>query len=178
MTHTLRNGAALLALVTPLALGACGVPQSEYDALKTQNEQLQQQLAEARSHTARLQEAVKYTVNSDLLFPSGSWQMSGRGKEIIARLAEKLAPTQQHHLLVNGYTDNVPVGPTLAAQGITSNQVLSERRAENVRDFLISQGVNQDLVTAQGYGEADPVAPNDTPADRAKNRRVVLELAP
>jgi len=178
MRSRLTHAAALITLAAPLALAACGVSQSDYDALKAQNQQLTQQLDAANAQIARLQGAIKYTVNSDLLFPSGGWQMSDSGKQIIARLAQKLAPTQQNHLLVNGYTDNEPIGPALMAQGVTSNQILSEKRAENVMQFLISQGVNPNLVSAHGYGEADPVASNATPEGRAKNRRVELELAP
>ena len=88
-----------------------------------------------------------------------------------------MAPTQQNKLLVNGYTDNAPIGPTLQRQGITSNQVLSQKRAENVMQFLISQGVKPDLVAAQGFGDADPIASNDTAKGRAQNRRVELTLA-
>lgn len=178
MRCRLTHAAALISVAIPLLLSACGVPQSDYDALKTQNQQLTAQLAAANAQVARLQGAIKYTVNSDLLFPSGGWQMSDRGKEVIARLARKLAPTQANHLLVNGYTDNVPIGPALMQQGITSNQVLSQKRAENVVQFLISQGVNANLVSAHGYGQSDPVASNATAEGRAKNRRVVLELAP
>ena len=76
----------------------------------------------------------------------------------------------------NGYTDNAPIGPGLKQQGITSNQELSQKRADSVMEYLISQGVKPDLVSAHGYGEADPVAPNDTTQGRAKNRRVELTL--
>jgi chemotaxis protein MotB len=84
---------------------------------------------------------------------------------------------QQTKIMVNGYTDNVPIGPGLMSQGITSNQVLSQKRAENVMQFLISQGVRPSLVSAKGFGEADPVASNDTPEGQAQNRRVELTLA-
>ncbi len=171
-------------LLATMAVAGC-VSQSAYDALKTQNDQLQQQvteqsaeLAAAKAQVARLQGAIKYTVNSDLLFRSGSWEMSDRGKQIIANFAHKLAPTQQNKLVVNGYTDNAPIGPALQQQGVTSNEILSQKRADSVMQFLISQGLNSDLVTAKGYGEADPVASNDTAKGRAQNRRVELTLAP
>jgi chemotaxis protein MotB len=70
----------------------------------------------------------------------------------------------------------VPIGPELAAQGITSNQQLSLMRAQAVMNYLVSQGVNPATLTAQGMGEADPVASNDTPQGRAQNRRVELTL--
>ena len=169
-------------LFSILLLGGC-VSQSDYDALKAQNQQLQSQVATQQSELdankaqiARLQGAIAYTVNSEALFPSGSTQMSPAGQRLISQFASRLAPTQTAHLLIKGYTDNAPVGPALQRQGITDNQVLSQKRAEAVRDYLISQGSKPDLIEAQGFGEADPVASNDTAAGRAKNRRVVLTL--
>src|SRR6516165_4715845 len=163
-------------------LSAC-VSQSAYDQLQTQNQQLQQQnatlsaqVAADKTQICRLQGAIKYTVNSDLLFPSGGWQMSDRGRQIIGNMAAKLAPTQQNKVLVSGYTDDRPVGPALARQGITSNQDLSQKRAENVMAFLITQGVKPDLISAKGFGDADPVASNDTPQGRSQNRRVELSV--
>jgi chemotaxis protein MotB len=170
-------------ILAALPIAGC-VSQGAYDKLQAQNQDLQQQLsaqstqlASAQAQIQRLQGAIKYTVNSDLLFTSGGWTMSERGKQIIARLASKLAPDQQDKLVVSGYTDNTPISPALQQSGIASNQVLSEKRAQSVVDFLISQGVKPDLVEAQGFGDSDPVASNATAAGRAQNRRVELSLA-
>ena len=170
-----RSGLIAASVLSVALLAGCA-SQSDYDALKAQNQALQQQLdaqsaelAAAKTQIARLQGAIKYTVNSDLLFRPGGWQLSARGKEIIARIASKLAPGQQQKILVNGYTDNTPIGPNLARQGITSNKVLSQKRADDVMQYLISKGVKPQLVAAHGYGEADPVAPNTTAEGRAKN---------
>ena len=92
-------------------------------------------------------------------------------------MAPILAPFQQTTIIVTGYTDNVPIGPELRGQGVDSNQQLSLKRAQTVGNFLISQGVNPSLVSERGLGEADPVAPNDTPQGRGQNRRVELTLA-
>ena len=166
-----------------MVLTGC-VSQSRYDALQAQNQQLQQQteaqaaqIATDKAQIARLQGAIKYTVNSDLLFQSGGWEMSARGKQIISTMASKLAPTQQNKILVSGFTDNAPIGAALRAQGVTSNQQLSEKRADAVMQYLISQGLSPSLVTAKGFGEANPVATNDTASGRAQNRRVELSLA-
>jgi len=173
-----------VSLLSTTLLSGCVVWKSHYDELKAQNQQLQQQvnaqsaqIAAEKAQVGRLQGAIKYTVNSDLLFPSGGWQMNASGKQVIARLAAKLAPTQQNKLVVSGYTDNAPIGPALQREGITSNQVLSQKRAENVMEFLVSQGVKPDLLSAQGFGEASPVASNATAQGRAKNRRVELSIA-
>ena len=142
-----------------------------------QNQQLQQQVAAQSAQISRLRGAIKYTINSDLLFPSGGWQMSPEGQQIIARMAVKLAPSQQNKIVVDGYTDNTPIGLELRRQGITSNQELSQKRADNVMQYIVSQGVNQDLISAKGWGDADPVASNATAQGRAQNRRVELTLA-
>jgi chemotaxis protein MotB len=175
MTFGLKYSVLLLPFMATALLSAC-VSQSAYDQLQAQNQQLQQQVAADKAQICRLQGAIKYTVNSDLLFPSGGWQMRARGKQLIGQYATKLAPSQQNKILVSGYTDNQPVGPALQRQGITSNQDLSQKRAENVKDFLVSQGFNPNLIEAQGFGDANPVAPNNTPRGRAQNRRVELSV--
>jgi chemotaxis protein MotB len=183
MTYVLKRGVLMLPIMASILLSAC-VSQSKYDELQAQYQQVQQQnaalsnqVAADKAQICRLQGAIKYTVNSDLLFPSGSYQMSERGKQIIAGLAAKLAPTQQNKILVSGYTDNAPIGPALQRQGITSNEILSQKRAENVMEYLVSLGVKPDLLSAKGFGDSNPVASNDTAQGRAQNRRVELSLA-
>jgi chemotaxis protein MotB len=163
-------------LIAAISLSGCAW-QSDLDALQAQNAQLRQQLAQEQARVARLQGAIKYTVESDLLFAPGSWSIRERGKQIMGDLAAKLASTQENRLVVTGYTDNAPIGPALRDRGVTSNEELSQKRAESVVQFLVARGVKPDLLTAQGRGEADPVAPNDTPQGRAKNRRVEISVA-
>ena len=171
---------ATMMFTAMLVLAWC-VTQQKYDALETRYQQLNQtmstEIAANQARITRLQNAIKVTVNDELLFPSGGWQMSSEAQQTISKIAAILAPTQQTKILVNGYTDNVPIGPELMRQGITSNLVLSQKRADAVMQFMISQGVNPKLVSAQGLGEADPVASNDTLQGRAQNRRVELTVA-
>jgi chemotaxis protein MotB len=178
MIHPAKHRLAIVSLLSTTLLTGCVVWKSDYDTLQSQNQQLQQQIAADQQQISRLQGAIKYTVNSDLLFAPGSWEIKPQGQQVIANLAKKLAPTQQNHLVVSGYTDNAPIGPALKQQGVTSNQDLSQKRADSVMQYLISQGVKADLVSARGFGEASPVAPNDTAQGRAQNRRVELSLAP
>ena len=165
---------------TMLLLAGC-VTQQKYDALQSRYDQLNQtmssQISSNQMHIERLQNAIKVTLNDQLLFPSGGWEMPGDAQQTIGKMAPILAPMQQTKIMVNGYTDNVPIGSGLKRQGITSNQVLSQKREDNVMQFMVSHGVNQTLISAQGFGEADPVASNDTPEGQAQNRRVELTLA-
>jgi chemotaxis protein MotB len=92
-------------------------------------------------------------------------------------MAAILAPQQTTTIVVTGCTDNTPIGPELMRRGVTSNLILSQKRADNVMQFMTSQSVKPNLVTVQGFGDADPVASNDTPQGRAQNRRVEPTLA-
>jgi chemotaxis protein MotB len=163
-----------------LMLSSC-VSQQKYNTLDQEYQQLQQSMgAEVNSqqmHIERLQNAIKVSVNGQLLFPSGGWEMSPQAQQTIAKMAAILAPQQTTTIVVNGFTDNTPIGPDLMRRGVTSNLVLSQKRAENVMQYMISQGVNPSLVSAQGFGDANPVASNATPDGRAQNRRVEVTLA-
>src|SRR5262249_31835879 len=176
----MKTFAIMYLVAAALLLSGC-VSQQKYDALDQEYQQLQQsmnsELGAQQMHIERLQNAIKVTVNGELLFPSGGWQMPAQAQQTIAKMAAILAPQQTTKINVNGYTDNTPIGPGLMRQGITSNLILSQKRADNVVQYMISQGVNPNLVSAQGFGDADPVAPNATPEGRAQNRRVELTLA-
>jgi chemotaxis protein MotB len=163
-----------------LILSGC-VSQQKYNALDQEYQQLQQsmgtEVSNQQMQITRLQNAIKVSVNGELLFPSGGWEMPAQAQQTIAKMAAILAPQQTTTIVVNGYTDNTPIGPELMRRGVTSNLILSQKRADNVMQFMISQGVKPNLVSAQGFGDADPVASNDTPQGRAQNRRVELTLA-
>jgi chemotaxis protein MotB len=180
MSRWPRPPCALLLCTALLVLAGC-VSQQKYDTLDAQYQQLNQtmsaEVASNQMHITRLRDAIKVSINDELLFPSGGWEMPVAAQQSLRKIVPILAPKQQAKLLVNGYTDNVPIGPGLQRQGITSNQELSQKRADTVMQFLIAQGVNPSLVSAQGFGEANPVASNDTPEGRAQNRRVELTLA-
>jgi len=75
---------------------------------------------------------------------------------------------KEYKIAVKGYTDSVG--------SAAYNKKLSKMRAVAVRTRLIQLGVDPDRITAEGYGEADPIASNDTPEGRYQNRRVVIEL--
>lgn len=87
----------------------------------------------------------------------------------IDRLAEFLEENKKHHVLIEGFTDSK--GPE------AYNQRLSERRANAVREALRQRGIRGSRIQVRGYGEAYPVASNDTPAGRAQNRRVEIIIS-
>jgi len=103
-------------------------------------------------------EGVKFDFNSSQLDPSG--------RSILDRIAAALNQYPDVNIEVAGYTDSVG--------NDAYNLRLSQQRAEAVRDFLIGKGVAASRLSAKGYGEADPIASNDTEEGRERNRRVVL----
>jgi chemotaxis protein MotB len=121
----------------------------------------------------------------DVLFPSGKDQLRDGGKDVLMAVADVIRNDQQladRFFQVAGHTDAQPLngGP------FKDNWGLSAMRARTVLVFLISKadardgggGLDPTHLHAAGYGETDPVAPNETPAEREKNRRVELVLMP
>jgi chemotaxis protein MotB len=105
---------ALAAAVVPALFLAGCVSQSAYNKLQQENEELQ-------SSNNDLQ-------NKNALLQSSGWELSERGQQTIANIAKILAPQQMSKVVVNGYTDNAPIGPGLRRQGVTSNLILSQKR--------------------------------------------------
>jgi chemotaxis protein MotB len=152
-----------------LILSAC-VSQSQYDAAAAENQRLKAQLAAAQAEQ-------KYVEAADMLFPPGGYQLTPAGQaELANNIVPKLKGLQNAKIVVYGYTDNTPIGRELQRQGIPDNLVLSTRRAATVANFLISQGVNPNIVSAKGVGDTRPVASNDTPQGRAQNRRIEITV--
>jgi chemotaxis protein MotB len=167
---------AAVAVLVIACLPGC-VPQSAYDTLQRQNEELRAQNQQLRAQLMALQHEATFVEAGDLLFPLGGYQLSQAGEaELRARIVPKLKGLENVKVVVYGYTDNTPVAPPLQRQGINDNLTLSSRRAGAVVSFLVSEGVDPNIISAKGFGDTHPVAPNDTPANRARNRRIVITI--
>jgi outer membrane protein OmpA-like peptidoglycan-associated protein len=106
---------------------------------------------------------------SDVLFDTGKYTLKTGTQISLAKVAGILEAYPGLKVQVEGYTDSVGSDAL--------NQTLSENRANAVMNFLVSQGVSQANIAAQGYGKADPVADNSTAAGRAQNRRVQMVVS-
>jgi len=161
-----------------LALGlltAC-VTQQKYNQLDQAYSQLQQAYQGDEVEIRQLQGELRITIRDKILFPEGGYRLDSKAQQVLAKMAPTLSGFKNTKVVVRGYTDNVVIGAGLRSQGITTNLDLSSKRADNVVDYLISKGVSQSLISAQGMGESNPVASNDTPEGRAQNRRIEVTL--
>jgi len=103
---------------------------------------------------------------SDVLFDTGSFTLKPGAREKLAKVSGILLAHPGLNMQIEGHTDSVG--------GDAFNVKLSEQRADAVKDFLGEQGVSMSSITAQGFGKAEPVATNDTPEGRQRNRRVEI----
>jgi len=106
---------------------------------------------------------------SDVLFKSGSYELMPGARERLAKVSGIVLAYQGLRLAVEGHTDSVGTDEY--------NRKLSEQRAAAVRDYLVQQGIESDVISAAGFGKSEPVASNDTPEGRQQNRRVELVVS-
>jgi chemotaxis protein MotB len=174
MVAKIVAGAAAMPLAA-LLLVAC-VSQSAYDEQASQLKQAQAQIAAQQAEIAKMQAGNRWVMAGDLLFPEGGYELSAAGQAALSQNLPQLRSVQNVKVVVYGFTDNAPVGPSLQRAGIADNLDLSSRRAATVAAFLQSQGVNPNILSAKGFGATHPIAPNDTPQGRAQNRRIEIVL--
>lgn len=115
---------------------------------------------------------IELQMSSELLFTSGSDQLSKRATDVIKIIAAVVAPLP-NAISVEGYTDNIPIGTVI----FRSNWDLSSARATSVVHEMIKAGVDPLRLSATGYGEYHPIADNGDEKGRFKNRRVTLVMS-
>ncbi|MGO3181736.1 MAG: OmpA/MotB family protein [Aequorivita sp.] len=123
-----------------------------------------------------VEKGVVYISLSDkVLFKTGSYQISGRANEILGKVAKVINGKPDFEAMVEGHTDNVPYG---ARGGLLDNWDLSVKRATSIVRALQDLGIAPERLVAAGRGEYDPLVPNTSAANRAKNRRTRILVLP
>ncbi len=111
---------------------------------------------------------------SDVLFGSGSANLSRDGKAAIAEVAQLLASIPDRKFQVEGHTDNIPIS---TAQ-YPSNWELASARALTVVKTMVDNGMDGARISAASFGDSKPAHPNDSPEGRASNRRIEIVVVP
>lgn len=123
-----------------------------------------------------VEKGVVYISLSDkVLFKTGSYQISGRANEILGKVATVINGKPEFEAMVEGHTDNVPYRQR---EGLQDNWDLSVKRATSIVRALQDLGISPERLVAAGRGEYDPLVPNTTAENRAKNRRTRILVLP
>ena len=145
--------------------------KAEAERARLATEQLRSQLLDQFNRILETKDTPRGLVITmgDVLFDTGKYDLRSNTREILAKLSGIVLAHPGLNLEVEGHTDSVGSDEF--------NQKLSEQRASTVRDYLTSQGLAPDSITAKGFGKTMPVESNDTAAGRQKNRRVEVVVS-
>lgn len=141
--------------------------QQRQEAIR-QKEQMRARLLAQLNQVLQTRDTARGLIVSmpDVLFDFNKYTLKPEARERLARISGIVLAYPDLKLQIEGYTDSIGSDEY--------NQTLSDKRAEAVRDYLVSSGVNMNNVAAEGMGKADPIADNSTAAGRKLNRRVEM----
>lgn len=109
----------------------------------------------------------------DVLFPSGQVELTEQGQQVMAEIKDFLVKAMDQQINIRGFTDDIP--PNRSSR-FKDNWEISSLRAVYVLRYLMQLGIEQERMTATGLADLEPLFPNNSPENRAKNRRVELVL--
>lgn len=164
---------SLLVIGLVFVMGACSAG-GEVEKLRKENEQLRQQLEEARAEASSPQRGQTVEVlSTDVYFKSGSAELNPEGVDELKTVAERIqSEFSGRTIRIEGYTDSQPIAAPLEDK-YPSNWELSAARAARVaRHFRWTHDMDPSRFEVVGFGAQHPVATNETAEGRRKNRRV------
>jgi chemotaxis protein MotB len=146
--------------------------QEQYDALVSN---LSEQVQKGQLQVRRYKDMLTVDVAEQLFFDSGRATLKESGKAVLKEVADAMKDYADKAIRVVGHTDNVPIAKA-ARNVFPSNWELSAARATTVVRFLQEAGIAPERLIATGRAEYAPVAPNESPEGRQKNRRIEITL--
>lgn len=158
-----------------------------YNEMLERRKEEQKRLAEFRELTERFKSLIDagtlkvkivdgkmvVSLGSDILFSSGSSQLSEAGNAAIREVAKELASIRDRDFQIEGHTDNIPI-----RSETFTNWDLASARAMSVLKLMIESGMPPTRISAASYGETKPIADNSTNEGRALNRRIEIVVVP
>ena len=139
---------------------------------------LKEQIEAQEVKIEEIEGKLKVTFVDKILFDTGKVQIGKRGQEALLGLADSLRENKNQNVVVEGHTDDVPIGLALMDKYPT-NWELSAARAIGVARFLQEKGwLEPERLAVAAYSYYKPVASNDTPQGRSQNRRIEIILVP
>jgi OOP family OmpA-OmpF porin len=151
----------------------CPVPDSDGDGVNDEEDKCPQLPGTAANQGCpEIKEEVRKQVAYNaarVYFVTGSSKLSSKSNKALDDVVKILGSDANFKLSIEGHTDNVGKDEY--------NQTLSEARAASVKEYLVKKGIDESRLTAQGFGETQPIADNNSAAGKAKNRRVVMKVS-
>ncbi|HMH19327.1 MAG TPA: OmpA family protein [Burkholderiales bacterium] len=145
---------------------------SQYDALVRN---LTEEVKKGELQVRQYKDMLTVDVAEQLFFDSGKANLKDTGKAVLKKVGEALKGYEDKVIRIVGHTDNVPISKS-AQKIFPSNWELSVARATTVVRFLQENGIPPERMVASGRAEYQPIAENDTPEGRKKNRRIEITL--
>jgi outer membrane protein OmpA-like peptidoglycan-associated protein len=148
----------------------CPIPDADGDGINDEEDKCPQ-LPGTRENNGcpevkqEIVKRIEYAAKN-VYFVTASYKLSNKSFKPLNDLVTLLNEDKDLKLSIEGHTDNVGADDY--------NQTLSDNRANSVKDYLVSKGIDETRLTSQGFGETQPVADNKTAAGKTKNRRVVM----
>lgn len=139
---------------------------------------LEKEIQEGQIEITEMKNRLTVTMVDKIIFPSGSAEISKKGKEVLDKVIAILKDVKDKRIQVEGHTDNVPIVSNLKKRFPTNWELSTARASEVVRYLQESGGLDPTLLSATGYSEYQPVASNKTDAGKRKNRRIEIVLLP
>jgi chemotaxis protein MotB len=139
---------------------------------------LQAEISQKEIALRQSTERLTVTITDRVLFPTGQAALTAEGRRIVEKIGAILVKVPDRHILIEGHTDNVPIGESLKSV-FPSNWELSAARATEVVRYLIAQTkLPPNRLSASGRADTMPVANNANEEGRAQNRRIEIILLP
>jgi chemotaxis protein MotB len=165
------------------------VPQQQYNQEVQQNQQLlyldstyqqlnrslQSEVAANQVQIKQLQNRLEVTMVNSILFPEGGWELHQQGRAQLNKVMPALQGLAGKQIVIQGFTDSLPIESPLASR-FRTNWDLASGRAISVVRYFEERGIDPNELSAVSFGKYHPVAPNDTPEGRARNRRINIEV--
>ena len=139
---------------------------------------LEKEIQEGQVQITEMKNRLTMTMVDKIIFPSGSAEISKEGQKVLDKVVSILKDIKDKRIQVEGHTDNVPIVSALKKRFPTNWELSTARATEVVRYLQEAGGLDPKLLSATGYAEYQPVAPNDTEEGKHKNRRIEIVLLP
>lgn len=137
---------------------------------------LQSEVTTGQIEIEQLRDGIRLNLPQRILFPSGSVVLDVRGEAVLRKVSARLQ-ANTYRIEVRGHSDDKALARGLAAR-FGTNWELAAARASSVVRLLQDEGIDGSRMSAVSYGRFAPVATNETPEGRARNRRIEIRLAP